>query len=171
MPSLRTIELEEPGALTGRLFQELPYEWWSVDPGDVNVGLSRWTGPVCFSSFHTNPNDFADFLEECAWAGVVQLVVYEAFNLQGDKMGQQQGSEFLTSQLIGVIKRICRQTDVPTVSYRPSDHKGLFKQSDFRPPKRPHTEWRSYGQGGHAKDSENLGEYHVRKVIKRGSGY
>lgn len=153
------------------LMETLPKYWWSVDPGDVNVGLSMWSGAVCFRSFHTNPDDAVDLLIEEANRGGLELLVYEAFNLQGAKMGQQQGSEFLTSQMIGAMRHVCRRAKVPTKSWRPVDHKKVYKIREFLPPERPASEWRSYGQGGHSKDSECLGEYFVRTVILKGRGY
>jgi hypothetical protein len=149
----------------------LPSYWWSVDPGDVNVGLSMWTGAVCFDSFHTNPNDCVDLLVTEIHRNGLELLVYEAFNLRGNLAMQQQGSEFLTSQMIGAMRHICRRAGVATQSYRPSDHKGIFRNYHFKPPRRPAQEWRSYGHGGHSKDSECLGEYHVRKLLLKGSGY
>lgn len=156
-----------------RLWSELPDFWWSVDlgPGDVNVGLSQWTGPVCFTSGHTTPNEAVDHLIDAIHFGGLKLLVYEKFNLQGDKMAQQQGSEFLTSQMIGAMRHVCRRAGIPTVGYRPVEHKKLFKQPAFRPPARPDREWRSYGHGGHAKDSECLGEYYVRTIMLKGRGY
>lgn len=151
------------------LMDTLPWYWWSVDPGDKNVGLSMWSGAVCLRSFHTNPNDAIDLLVTEAHA--LELLVYEAFNLRGELAMQQKGSEFLTSQMIGAMRHICRRAGIPTKSYRPADHKGVFKKPEFKKPQRPDNEWRSYGNGGHAKDSECLGEYHVRTVIMKGRGY
>ena len=153
------------------LMATLPDYWWSVDPGDINVGLSMWTGAVCFHSFHTNPNDAIDLLVKEVSSGGLKLLVYEAFNLQGFKAAEQHGSEFLTSQMIGAMRHVCRRAGVPTKSWRPVDHKTIFKKTEHRPPNRPVQEWRSYGQGGHAKDSESLGEYFVRTVILKGRGY
>lgn len=154
---------------TRALMATLPGYWWSVDPGDVNVGLSMWSGAVCVRSFHTNPNDTIDLL--VTEARDLELLVYEAFNLRGVLAMQQQGSEFLTSQMIGAMRHVCRRAGIPTKSYRPADHKGVFRNVDFKEPSRPKKEWRSYGHGGHAKDSECLGEYHVRTVILKGRGY
>lgn len=165
MPSLQTA----PDSVRD-LINTLPEYWWSVDPGDVNVGLSMWHKAVCFRSFHSNPNDTVDLLVQEARNGL-GLLVYEAFNLRGYQMGMQQGSEFLTSQMIGAMRHICRRAGIPTVSHRPSDHKVIFKKPEFKPPERPANEWRSFGNGGHAKDSECLGEYHVRTVILKGRGY
>lgn len=166
MPSLAT----KPQAVAD-LMATLPAYWWSVDPGDVNVGLSMWSGAVCFRSLHSTPNETVDLLVEEANGGGLELLVYEAYNLRGYQMGMQQGSEFLTSQMIGAMRHVCRRAGVRTVSHRPSDHKVVFKKAEFKPPERPANEWRSYGRGGHAKDSECLGEYYVRTVILKGRGY
>lgn len=148
----------------------LPAYWWSVDPGDKNVGVSWWAGAVCIRSYHTDPNDCVDTLVREIQDGL-EFLVYEQFTLRGYQMGEQQGSEFLTSQLIGAMRHICRRAKVGTASYQAGNHKSLYKNLDFRPPQRAHSEWVSYGSGGHAKDSECLGEYHVRTVIKKGQGY
>lgn len=148
----------------------LPDYWWSVDPGDRNVGVSWWSGAVCFRSYHTDPNECVDTLVAEARDGL-DLLVYEQFTLRGYQMGEQQGSEFLTSQLIGAMRHICRRAKIRTASYQAGNHKAIYRKSEFKPPQRPHAEWRSYSQGPHAKDSECLGEYHVRTIMLKGSGY
>lgn len=148
----------------------LPEYWWAVDPGDVNVGISWWSGAVCFRSYHTTPNDCVDTLVREAQQGL-ELLVHEQFTLRGYQMGQQQGSEFLTSQLIGAMRHICRRADVPVKSYQAGNHKPVLRKPEFKPPQRSHDEWRSYSCGPHAKDSECLGEYYVRTVMLKGRGY
>lgn len=148
----------------------LPGYWWSVDPGDRNVGISWWSGAVCIRSYHTNPNDCVDTLVHEVQSGL-ELLVHEQFTLRGSQMGQQQGSEFLCSQLIGAMRHICRRAGVPVKSYQAGNHKPIYRKLEFKPPQRAHSEWVSYGEGPHAKDSECLGEYYVRTVILKGRGY
>jgi hypothetical protein len=148
----------------------LPGYWWSVDPGDRNVGVSWWSGAVCIRSYHTDPNDCVDTLVHEIQGGL-EFLVYEQFTLRGYQMGEQQGSEFLTSQLIGAMRHICRRAKVSTASYQAGNHKPTAKKMEFRPPMRTHGEWVSFGEGPHAKDSECLGEYHVRTVILKGRGF
>lgn len=126
---------------------------------------------MCFESVHTNPDDCVDLLVTEVSRNGLQLLVYEAFNLRAEKAMQQTGSELLTPQMIGAMRHICRRAGIPTKSFRPSDHKGLYKNAQFRPPNRASNEWASYGNGGHAKDSENLGEYFVRTVMLKGRSY
>lgn len=149
---------------------ELPAYWWSVDPGDKNVGISWWSGAFCIRSYHTDPNDCVDTLVREAQRGL-ELLVHEQFTLRGYQMGMQQGSEFLTSQLIGAMRHICRRASIPVKSYQAGNHKQLYRKPDFKPPARAHHEWVSFRNGPHAKDSECLGEYHVRTVILKGRGY
>lgn len=150
---------------------ELPEFWVSVDPGDRHVGVAWWRRAVCVKAYETTPDAWVDELIDLISGYGLELVVYERFLLRGELMAQQQGSEFFTSQLIGAMRHICRRAKVSCVGYRPRDHKALMKQREFKPPMRPHAEWVSYGHGPHAKDAENLGEFHVRKTLRRGQGY
>lgn len=153
------------------LWAELPDLWVSIDPGDVHVGVAWWHGPVCFKAYESDPDTTTDRLLARVKDGSLRLVVYERFLLRGALAMQQQGSEFFTSQMIGVMRSDCRRHEVACVGYRPRDHKDLFKKREFKPPIRPHHEWASYGHGGHTKDAENLGEYHIHRILKRGKGY
>ena len=155
---------------TADRINELPDYWWSVDPGDKNVGVSWWTKAFCIRSYHTNPDDCIDLLVSEVQAGL-DFLVYEQFTLRGYQMGEQQGSEFLTSQMIGAMRHICRRAKVPYTSFQAGNHKRMYKRLSFRPPERNHNEWVSFGSGGHAKDSECLGEYYVNTILLKGKGY
>lgn len=86
----------------------------AIDPGD------RWTGVAFFSvneadewycqdAIEMGRIEFEDALTELVLAErKFPIVVYERFRLYGDKANEQKGSEFDTSQLIGVIKYIVR---------------------------------------------------------------
>lgn len=81
----------------------------SVDPGDKHVGVALWAyeedkGWICESAQETTVAEFVDILEVGLKGGGIGCVVYEIFQLYGDKAQAQTGSEFETSQLIGVIK-------------------------------------------------------------------
>lgn len=111
-----------------------------------------------------------DSLVEQASTGALGLLVYEKFQLYHDKAGQQLGSEFLTPQLIGAMRHICRRAHVPTTCYLASNHKTYTKR-ELGVKVMPLRSWMSYGSGPHAKDSESLGRYHVHRVHKQGKGY
>lgn len=154
-----------------RLWTDLPDFWVSVDPGDRHVGVALWHGPVCFKAYETEPDAFVDELVTMIHRDGLALVAYERFLLRGELMAQQQGSEFFTSQLIGATRHLCRRAKIDCVGYRPRDHKDLFKKPEFKPPLRPHREWASWGHGGHTKDAENVGEYHIHRLLNKGKGY
>lgn len=154
--------------MTGALV--LPDLWWSIDPGDSNVGLTRWEADRPIKSEHTNPDDCVDMLVAAAGSRRLGLVVYERFQLYGDKVGPQLGSEFLTAQMIGAIRHICRRAGVPTANYLAGHHKKLYQMKEFKPPVKSLHSWMSYGSGPHAKDSECLGYYHIRAVKPKSWG-
>lgn len=145
----------------------LPDRWVSIDPGDVHVGVTTWSGSECLRSWETTPNRMLDMLDEASDSGKLDLVVYEKFQLYGDRMGQQIGSEFKTSEMIGAMRFICRRRNVPMRRYLSSHHKAMYKLKAFRPPQMPLRAWKSYGSGGHAKDSECLGYYWIKQVSQR----
>lgn len=155
-----------PGAL-------LPDLWFSIDPGENNVGFAEWSGTECLEARHTEPDVAVDYVMKIAKEGGLGLLVHERFALYpGAEQGRgQMGSEFLTSQMIGVLKFICRHTKVPVVSHLASHHKNLVKRAEFRPPVKPLRAWKSYGNGGHAKDAESLGLYHIHTQLNKGRGY
>lgn len=88
-----------------------------VDPGDVHVGVSMWEyqNPHGWTSIQAQEmavEEFQDFLADSLRSGVVGLVVFETFQLYGDKAMEQTGSEFETSQLIGVVKYLVRTAPI-----------------------------------------------------------
>lgn len=153
-----------------KLVDPLPEFWISVDPGDVNVGLTQWVGDRVLTSIHTDPDDMVDRLVRWCQRKQIDLVVYETFQLFGWKMGEQQGSTFETPELIGAMKHVCRRAYVPMRRYRPVDHKALYKTIAFRPPVKSLRDWASYGQGPHAKDSEVLGYFHIKQAKNKRRG-
>lgn len=88
----------------------------AIDPGDEHVGLAFFhksaasdTGLICHYACEVNPDKAVDLLARLSVGGLVDTVVFERFRLYADKAAQQKGSEFETSQMIGVIKWVCRQ--------------------------------------------------------------
>ncbi len=93
-----------------------PSQLIAIDPGDVYTGVAFFAltdegGWYCQDAQEFSPPDFEDAL-----AGLIlgdrktppPIIVYEKFRLYADKAELQTGSEFLTSQHIGVIKYIIR---------------------------------------------------------------
>lgn len=93
----------------------------AVDPGDRHVGVAFFEAETadpwaaenaleweCVDAQEWKPQEFEDGLASALLAGDVQALVFERFRLYGDKAQEQTGSEFETSQLIGVMKFLVR---------------------------------------------------------------
>lgn len=93
----------------------------AIDPGDEYVGVaffetdedpwreSKDKSWSCVDAQEFSPDGFIDaFAESLLDGDSYDVVIYERFRLYGDKSAEQTGSEFLTSQLIGVIKYLVR---------------------------------------------------------------
>jgi len=145
--------------------------WLSIDPGEVHVGVTFWqvVEPVRCQEF--TPETFGDWLE--THISELELIAYEIFMLYpGAEVGRNQmGSTFGTCEVIGVIKHLARRHDVPLFGFQASAHKALYKQAEYKPPVKPLRAWKSYGLGSHCKDSECVGEYHLRRIRLKGKGY
>lgn len=137
-------------------------QWISVDPGDVHVGVCFWIGREPQWAKEFDQETFVDWLVPRLVKGELELVVHEIFMLYQSKAVQQTGSKFLTSELIGVMRHLCRRAKVPFHGYQASTHKMLYKNPDYRPPKMKLQDWVSYGNGSHCKDAECVGRWHIR---------
>ena len=94
----------------------------AVDPGDAHVGVAffelngssdPWAAEVapeweCVDAQEWRPDDFVEAFAEALLDNDVQVLVYERFRLYGDLAREQIGSEFLTSQMIGVLRFLVR---------------------------------------------------------------
>ena len=91
----------------------------SIDPGDKHVGVAWFSnresisaperGWACVDTMEWEPEPFADWFQGLVDTDKIDIVVFEKFRLYPDKAAQQTGSEFETSQLIGIIKYIVRR--------------------------------------------------------------
>lgn len=102
----------------------------AIDPGDVHVGVARFRTREdgtweCWHTQEYDPDTFSDLLwsELINQASRPDVLVYERFVLYPHLKDQQVGSDFKTSQLIGVIRWMVRYTnllpDVNTDDDRP----------------------------------------------------
>lgn len=87
----------------------------AIDPGDKHVGVAFFAtdedgGWYCQDAQQIEHDDFLDGLAEMILmdSQTPPIVVYEKFRLYADKAELQTGSEFLTSQMIGVIKYLVK---------------------------------------------------------------
>lgn len=146
--------------------------WVSVDPGDRHVGVTAWRGTEPQWSKEFTPDGWVDWLVAAVAAKDLELIVYEVFLLYpGAEVNRNQmGSTFGTCELIGVMRHLCRRAGLPFVGYQASHHKAQYKNSQFKPPLKPHRSWKSYGHGSHCKDSENIGLYHLNQTHNKTFG-
>lgn len=86
----------------------------AIDPGDAHVGVAFFARNAdgewyCEDAQELEPDEFEDgFAELILFEPEPPIVVFERFRLYNDKSVEQTGSEFRTSQMIGVIKFVCR---------------------------------------------------------------
>lgn len=88
----------------------------AVDPGDEHVGTAVFTPDgrrteghrvVCVQEY--TPDDWLDVMAYMLIAGKMKTLVYERFLLDGALAREQTGSEFVTVQLIGVMRWMVRK--------------------------------------------------------------
>lgn len=140
-------------------------------PGDVHVGVCYWVGKEAQWAREFRPEEFVDWLIGKMSAGEIKAVIYEVFLLYNNKAIQQTGSTFGTVELIGVMRHLCRRAEVPFHGYQASVHKSLYKNLDYRPPKKGLRDWVSYGHGAHTKDAECVGLWFIRSNEMKGYGF
>lgn len=85
----------------------------AIDPGDVHVGIAYWEKRRGMRSTELDPIRAADFVE--FHIGDCDVLVIEEFRLYASMAQTLVHSEFLTSQLIGVLKWIARKYEVPVM--------------------------------------------------------
>ena len=146
--------------MTGK-FEPVPTSWVSIDPGDKHVGWCEWWGTECVRALHLNPEECVDRLEAAVgWPRgsprMIEVVVYERWALYAWNEESMAGNEFLTSQLIGVIKYVCLRSGVHRVPQFASEGKRTYERSPWR--EWGIREWREalkgpIGPGEHKKDA------------------
>lgn len=79
------------------------------------------------------PTELIDKLEGAFKQNLIDLVACERFALDGKRAMQQGGSEFLTSQLIGVIRLyLCLKYNIPYVGFYNHQHKRIYRMDWYR---------------------------------------
>lgn len=143
---------------------ERPGRWVSIDPGDRHVGYAKWLGDDCMSAVELTPEGLEAELEELTVTGWLHTIVYEKFSLYAWNEKSLAGNEFLTSQLIGVIKYIGKKGGCELVSQSAATGKRIYKMGwylDLTPAELRQMPW--WGNGGHAKDAWCHGEWFRRQ--------
>jgi hypothetical protein len=145
----------------------LPLRWVSIDPGDFHVGYAEWTAGECTAAYEINPDECADKLEKHERDRTLDDIVYEKFALQQWKAHEMSGNEFLTSQLIGVIKRTAKRGDIGCHGQYNHQHKRIYKMGWFlEMPLKEKRQLPWWGHGTHAKDAWVIGLWFKRQREK-----
>lgn len=129
----------------------------AIDPGDVYVGVAFFetTGDPwresedktwsCVDAQELTPDEFVDaFALSLLDGDSYDAVIFERFRLYEDKSGEQVGSEFPTSQLIGVIKYLVRARNEHVDRHDAAEANGWMMTCELQggtcadPAKRPH---------------------------------
>lgn len=140
---------------------DIPASWVSIDPGDRHVGWAEWVGRMCQGALHLSPEECIQRLEDASGfprngRRMIELVVCEKWALYAWNEESMAGNEFLTSQLIGMIKYICNRSGVHFVGQFAAQGKLTYKRSPWR--EWTVREWQQalggkIGPGEHKKDA------------------
>lgn len=157
----------------------IPDYWVSIDPGDRYVGFATWHGEHCVSAKEMNPNDCLAVLERLTGVEsthstgsnkVITRVVCEKWKLYPWMAQDMFWNEFLTCQLIGVIKYICNRTEVEYVGQDAEFGKRQYKMDWYKKltnkEKRALPWWGQLANGDHAKDAWIHGKAHIDAMRK-----
>lgn len=123
----------------------------AIDPGDAHVGVAffdvnadgEW---FCEDAQQIEHDDFIDGLAEMVISDKMapEYLIFERFRLYGDKAKLQTGSEFLTAQMIGVIKYLVKVHNDHVDKHELAESVGKFVSCELRggrcedPKDRPH---------------------------------
>jgi len=131
----------------------LPPHWWSVDPGQVHVGLAMWCGYELEHGEETSPLGLQDYVIDFN----PTLIVIEAFTLLSPKWSHakaRQASD--TLKLIGAVQGLARMYGGVVIEQQPSV-RHVAQASPW---------WGSIIQGGSVPANG-----HVRSAIAHGLYY
>jgi hypothetical protein len=143
---------------------ERPNRWVSIDPGDRHVGFATWIDDECLDAVELTPEECIKTLELLIERKGLECIVYEKFALYGWNEKSLAGNEFITSQLIGVIKYLANRAEVDCVGQFASEHKRVYRMGWFKELSRSELrEMPWWGHGGHAKDAWVVGEWFKRQ--------
>lgn len=133
----------------------------AIDPGDVHVGFAAFNDELCLWADETSPQGLVDYLiEELPY---IDTLVVERFQLYPHLAAKQHGSDMLTSQLIGAIRVLAYQAEVPVVIQQAALKRPTESLINHRDISRM-----SFGKGNHAKDAETHGYAYLWRRDDRG---
>lgn len=145
----------------------LPDRWVSIDPGDMYVGLATWQGRDCLKAIETTPRGLVQALEIGCHTGIIETVVCEKWELYPWLQKSMGGNEFLTCQLIGVIKYLTDKFNVPYIGQLASQGKGTYRTTWYKglslTDRKAMPWWGQLKNGDHAKDAWAHGRYFIKQ--------
>lgn len=145
---------------------KLPARWCSIDPGDRYVGFAAWEGGTCTACYETTPDGVVETLENLCGNRIVETIVCEKWELYPWLQKSLAGNEFLTSQLIGVIKYLANRGGCTYVGQLARVGKSTYKTSWYTAmsakEKRQMPWWGKLENGDHAKDAWAHGRYFIK---------
>lgn len=145
---------------------KLPARWVSIDPGDHYVGFATWVNTECTSCLETTPEGLISKLELLCEPRVIETIVCEKWELYPWLQKSLAGNEFLTSQLIGVIKYIAKRYGQTYVGQLASQGKSTYRTTWYKSltvaDRRKLPWWGELKNGDHAKDAWAHGKYFIK---------
>lgn len=136
--------------------------WLSIDPGDSHCGVAEWRTDTIVSAGEVSPLELINLLDREAGSDDIALVVCERWSLHAWQSASLSGNEFLTSQLIGVVKHLCARSAVPYVGQFNSEGKATYKRSPWDT--WTIKDWRAAGSG-------RIRNKHVKDAMCHGYAY
>lgn len=150
----------------------------AVDPGDEHVGVAAFglsrDGWENAWSCEMTPDEFTSYLSMMAYLGRFDVIVVEEWRLFPQAAPLLVGSDMPTSQLIGVIKYIHRQTKMGTMRWPGPEVELYFQSPQIKKPTRSLLQARKMSSlakwlkvpNDHATDAELHGWYHIIKTLE-----
>lgn len=143
-----------------------PVSFLTVDPGELHVGVAYWQGQHCTQAWETDPQEFVKWL--ASTARDMDFIGYERFILDPRRSKFLGGYEFVTCELIGVIKYHSQLRGLRSpIGYSNVQGKVCYKIKPWST--WPHRSFTSYGHGSHAKDA-NVAGYSLMRAVRKAEG-
>lgn len=101
MPEVGESREITPARRTGQPRKPVEGRWWSVDPGQVHVGIAIWDGDHLFTAMEVSPGQLLQMIMTME----PPLIVIEAFTLRSPKWTNAQAEQASdTLKLIGAVE-------------------------------------------------------------------
>lgn len=136
-----TTKIESESAIRGLWKTQInpETELIAIDPGDNHVGVAFFTRDrdgkwYCQDAQQIDdPDEFEEAFADLVLSRTAPpTVIYEIFRLYGDKANEQKGSQFRTSQMVGVIKFVCRLRNQHATRHEEAEAAGKMMTCELR---------------------------------------